>query len=101
MTKADLIVALEKQAHISHKQAELIVNLTFDTMIQALFNNERIEIRGFGSFANRNYKAYQGRNPKTGKAARIHQKKVPFFKCGKELKELVDKGKEKYTIRDS
>lgn len=101
MTKADLINVLEKQANIPHKQAEMIVNITFDCMVKALFNDERIEIRGFGSFANRNYKAYEGRNPKTGKVVSVEPKKVPFFKVGKELKEMVDEGKEKYVIKDS
>lgn len=101
MTKADLIAALEKQANLTHKQAETIINITFDSMINSLYNDERIEIRGFGSFANRNYKAYEGRNPKTGKIVKVSPKKVPFFKVGKELKELVDQGKEKYNIREA
>lgn len=101
MTRADLIAVLEKQANLSQKQSETIVNITFDTMIQALFDDERIEIRGFGSFANRNYKAYEGRNPKTGKVVKVDPKKVPFFKVGKELKEMVDAGKDKYVIREA
>lgn len=101
MTKADLVAAIEKQAGLSHNEAEKIVNITFDTMIEALFNDERIEIRGFGSFANRNYKAYEGRNPKTGKVVKVSPKKVPFFKVGKELREKVDEGKDKYVIREA
>lgn len=101
MTKADLIAAIEKQAGISHKQAESVVNICFDSMIKSLFNDERIEIRGFGSFANRNYKAYEGRNPKTGKIVKVAPKKVPFFKVGKELREMVDAGKDKYVIREA
>lgn len=101
MTKTDLISVLEKQANLSPKQSEKIVNICFDTMIQALFDDERIEIRGFGSFANRNYKAYEGRNPKTGKIVKVEPKKVPFFKVGKELKEKVDEGKDKYVIREA
>jgi integration host factor subunit beta len=90
MTKADLIAVIEKQANLSPKQAEKIVNICFDSMIQSLYDDERIEIRGFGSFANRNYKAYEGRNPKTGKVVIVEPKKVPFFKVGKELKEMVN-----------
>ena len=90
MTKADLIAALEKQANISHRQAEVIINICFDSMIKALYNDERIEIRGFGSFANRNYKAYEGRNPKTGESVELSAKYVPHFKPGKELRELVN-----------
>ena len=101
MTKADLIAAIEKQGNLSHKQAEQIINITFDAMINSLYNDERIEIRGFGSFANRNYKAYEGRNPKTGKIVKVSPKKVPFFKVGKELKEMVDSGKDKYVIREA
>ena len=101
MTKADLINALEKQAKLTHAHAERVINIVFDSMIQALYDDERIEIRGFGSFANRNYKAYEGRNPKTGKIVKVSPKKVPFFKVGKELKEMVDEGKDKYIIKDA
>ena len=101
MTRADLIAALEKQANLPHKQSETVVNIVFDSMIKALYDDERIEIRGFGSFANRTYKAYEGRNPKTGKVVKVDPKKVPFFKVGKELKEMVDAGKEKYVIREA
>lgn len=101
MTKADLVALIEKQANLTPKQAEKIVNITFDTLIQALYDDQRIEIRGFGSFANRNYKAYEGRNPKTGNVVKVSPKKVPFFKVGKELKEMVDAGKEKYVIREA
>lgn len=101
MTKADLITALEKQANLTHKQAETIVNICFDSMIKSLYDDERIEIRGFGSFANRNYKSYEGRNPKTGKIVKVPPKKVPFFKVGKELKEMVNAGKESFVIREA
>jgi integration host factor subunit beta len=101
MTKTDLITALEKQAKLTHKQAEMVINICFDSMINHLYRDERIEIRGFGSFANRNYKAYEGRNPKTGKIVKVPPKKVPFFKVGKELKELVDKNKGEYVIREA
>lgn len=101
MTKADLITAIEKKANLTHAQAEQVINITFDSMIRALFNDERIEIRGFGSFANRNYKAYEGRNPKTGNVVKVSPKKIPFFKVGKELKEKVDEGKDKYVIREA
>ena len=101
MTKADLIAALEKAENLTHKQAEQIVNICFESLINALYEDKRIEIRGFGSFANRNYKAYEGRNPKTGKIVKVPPKKVPFFKVGKELKEKVDNGKDKYVIREA
>lgn len=100
MNKPDLIAALERQANLSHRQAEAIINIIFESMIKAICNDVRIEIRGFGSFANRNYKSYLGRNPKTGKTLKIPAKKVPFCKVGKELKKMVDEGKEKYVIRE-
>ena len=101
MTKADLVAELEKRANLTHRQAESIVNIAFESMIKSLYGDERIEIRGFGSFANRNYKAYEGRNPKTGKVVKVPPKKVPFFKVGKELKDMVDQGKDKYIIREA
>jgi len=66
------------------------VNLVFDMMAEALKQDDRVEIRGFGSFVNRNYQSYQGRNPKTGELVQVRPKRVPFFKVGKELKEMVD-----------
>ncbi len=76
-------------------------NKQFPAYKQSYSEDERIEIRGFGSFANRNYKAYEGRNPKTGKIVKVPPKKVPFFKVGKDLKEMVDAGKDKYVIREA
>ena len=101
MTKADLIAALEKQGNLTHRQAENVINICFESMIKSLYKDNRIEIRGFGSFANRNYKSYEGRNPKTGKVVKVSPKKVPFFKAGKDLKEMVDAGKDKYIIREA
>ena len=90
MTKADLINIVAQKANLQNKQAEVVVNLIFDMMSDALKKDERIEIRGFGSFVNRSYGAYQGRNPKTGQVVPVPPKRVPFFKVGKELKEKVD-----------
>jgi integration host factor subunit beta len=90
MTKADLINKVSEVKGIHHKQAELVVNLIFDMMVDALKKDNRIEIRGFGSFVNREYGSYQGRNPKTGELVQVQPKTVPFFKVGKELKEQVD-----------
>src|SRR6476646_5221511 len=90
MTKADLINVIAEKAHLQHKQAEIVVNMVFDMMSDALKKDDRIEIRGFGSFVNRSYGSYQGRNPKTGQVVQVPPKRVPFFKVGKELKEMVD-----------
>lgn len=90
MTKADLINLISEKAGITRVKAETVVNTVFDTMIEALMKNDRIEIRGFGSFVNRQYEAYQGRNPRTGDVINVKEKKLPFFKAGKELKELIN-----------
>jgi integration host factor subunit beta len=67
-----------------------VINLLFKGFTEELQNGGRIEIRGFGSFVVRNYNAYTGRNPKTGKNIKVSPKRLPFFKVGKELKERVD-----------
>jgi integration host factor subunit beta len=92
MTKADLINQISEKAGITRVKAETVVNTIFDSMIEALMKDDRIEIRGFGSFVNRQYGAYQGRNPRTGEIINVGEKKLPFFKVGKELKEDVNKG---------
>lgn len=101
MTKSDLIETLSQKTNLPKKQAEMIVDLVFNSMIQALKDGDRIEIRGFGSFKVKSYKPYQGRNPKTGEKVAVSAKKLPFFKVGKELKELVDKNKDKFVIKSS
>ncbi len=92
MTKSGLI---EKVAdctpHISKKDTEVVVNTIFDAMTDALRKGERIEIRGFGSFQVKVREAREGRNPKTGEMVNIPAKRTPFFKVGKELKEMVDR----------
>ncbi len=90
MNKSELVEALSINKNLTYKKAEQIVNLIFDAMSQALIDNDRIEIRGFGSFMVKDYKAYMGRNPKTGEIIQVEEKKLPFFKVGKELRERVD-----------
>ena len=92
MTKADLINRISEKSGITRVKAETVVNTIFDSMIEALMKNSRIEIRGFGSFVNRDYDAYQGRNPRTGEVIQVDKKRLPFFKVGKELKEEINKG---------
>ena len=91
MTKADLINIISDKAGITRVKAETVVNTIFDSMVEALLKDDRIEIRGFGSFVNRDYEAYKGRNPRTGEVIEVSQKKLPFFKVGKELKEDINK----------
>ncbi len=90
MNKLELIETLKTEARITKNEATLVVNLLFDEMSNALANGDRVEIRGLCSFYVKKYKAYTGRNPKTGDHVKIKPKKLPFFKCGKELKERVD-----------
>jgi integration host factor subunit beta len=90
LNKLKLIDALKKECKISKKDAAAIVDLFFDKMSDALARGDRVEIRGLCSFYIKEYKPYLGRNPKTGESVHIAPKKLPFFKCGKELKERVD-----------
>lgn len=90
MTKLELIDALGKEAGISKNEASQIVNLFFGKISDALARGERVEIRGLCSFLIKQYEAYTGRNPKTGEPTGVKPKKLPFFKCGKELRERVD-----------
>lgn len=90
MTKSELIDAVANQINITKSRAELVVNCIFDSMTDALKRGEGIEIRGFGSFTVRQYKPYNGRNPRTGDPVNVASKRLPFFKVGKELKEMVN-----------
>jgi len=90
MNKLELIQALKENNGLSKSEAATIVDLFFNEMANALAKGDRVEIRGLCSFYVKKYKAYAGRNPKTGEKVKIKPKKLPFFKCGKELKERVD-----------
>jgi integration host factor subunit beta len=89
MNRSELIEHLAIKKDISNKRAEEIVSLIFNSMTEAMVNCERIEIRGLGSFVIKEYDTYTGRNPKTGEPISVRPKKLPFFKVGKELKEMV------------
>ena len=93
MTKSDLIATLAARSDITNSRAEQVVDTLFDAMSEALVDGEGIELRGFGSFSIREYKGYTGRNPKTGEQVEVPPKRLPFFKVGKELKELVDQSR--------
>ena len=90
MNKAELVEALRKDTGLSRIKAERVVELFFDQMANALSRGDRVEIRGLCSFHVKRYREYVGRNPKTGETIQVKPKKLPFFKCGKELKERVD-----------
>jgi len=92
MNRSELVQVVADQGDLPRKQAETLVNAIFDCMTQTLLRDERIEIRGFGSFTMRHYEGYQGRNPKTGSTVTVPHKRLPFFKVGKELRERVNDG---------
>jgi integration host factor subunit beta len=91
MNRSELIIAIKDKANLSRNDAEKVVDTFFDAVKETLLKGERVEIRGFGSFTVKNYKPYIGRNPKTGVQINVPSKKLPFFKTGKELKEMVDR----------
>ncbi len=93
MTKADLIAVVADKLKFPWARAELLVDQVFSCMTQALQQGEGIEIRGFGSFTVRDYKAYEGRNPRTGDTVHVRPKRLAFFKVGKELRERVNQGR--------
>ena len=99
MTKADLVDAIAQVSNLTKKETELIVNTIFDGISGALARAEKVELRGFGSFRVRRRNARRGRNPKTGSGVSVPEKRVPFFKVGKELRLRVD-GRT-YTAADS
>ena len=90
MTKAELVEEVARAAELTKKDSEVIVEEVFKNIIQALNRGEKIELRGFGSFRVRQRDARRGRNPKTGAPVEIPAKRVPYFKPGKELKELIN-----------
>jgi integration host factor subunit beta len=90
MNKLELIDTMKRECSISKKEAATIVELFFDKISAALAEGDRVEIRGLCSFFVKEYKSYQGRNPKTGERVQVAPKKLPFFKCGKELRDRVD-----------
>jgi integration host factor subunit beta len=90
MNKLELIKTLRNECQISKKEAATIVDLFFNEMANALSKGDRVEIRGLCSFYVKEYKAYAGRNPRTGEMVDVAPKNLPFFKCGQELKNRVD-----------
>ena len=90
MNKQEIIDAVRTETELTKLEAAAVVNLFFNEMANALAKCDRVEIRGLCSFYVKKYKAYAGRNPMTGERVQVAPKKLPFFKCGKELRERVD-----------
>ena len=90
MNKLELISTLKDRTDLTKTEAAEVIKIFFDSLADAFTKGERVEIRGLCSFHIKEYKSYTGRNPKTGQKVKIPPKRLPFFKCGKELKERVD-----------
>jgi len=90
MNKSDLIEALSRDAELPIGKAEEVVKTVFTAMANALAKGDRVEIRGFGTFKVKHYDGYTGHNPKTGEPIKVKAKKLPVFKCSRDLKERVD-----------
>lgn len=90
MTKAELVEQVARNTQITKKNAEVIVNTVFESIVDSLKDGEKIELRGFGSFRIRERGSRVGRNPKTGARVNVPSKKIPYFKPGKQLKELLN-----------
>jgi integration host factor subunit beta len=94
MTKAELVEEVSRVSDLTKKHSEVIVDTVFRSIVDALHRGEKIELRGFGSFRLRRREPRKGRNPKTGDRVDVPPKQVPYFKPGKELKELINRGGE-------
>src|SRR6202049_3594797 len=92
MTKADLVEEVTRATELPRKDSEAVVETIFDSIITALQADDKIEIRGFGSFRTRQRRGRTGRNPKTGAKVEVPPKRIPFFKPSKELKDHVNVG---------
>ena len=90
MTKAELVERVANQINLTKKQTEVVGNTVFSSITESLSEGKKVELRGFGSFRIRQRNARIGRNPKSGQTVEVPSKKVPFFKAGKELRQLVD-----------
>lgn len=92
MTKADLVELVAAQVYLTKKDTEVVVDTILESIAKALASTEdgKVELRGFGSFRTRQRRARQGRNPQSGEAVHVPPKRIPFFKPGKELRQLID-----------
>ena len=90
MNRHQLTIALKEKSNISTVEAKEIIKVFFDSMKDTLKNNNRVEIRGLWNFYIKNYKGYNGRNPKNGNKVSVKQKKLPVFRCGKDLEEQIN-----------
>lgn len=91
MIRSELVASVaHTNPHLNHKDVERVVATIFDTIIEALADGGRVELRGFGAFSTRGREARTGRNPRTGEPVPVDAKRVPYFKAGKELREKLN-----------
>lgn len=91
MIKSELVARLaERYPHLYHRDVERIVSTVLDEITRALADSDRVELRGFGAFSVKVRPARLGRNPRTGEAVSVQEKRVPFFRTGKELRERLN-----------
>ena len=91
MTKSELISRIaELNPHLFQRDVERIVSTIFEEVAAALARGDRVELRGFGAFSVKSRSSRIGRNPRTGEAVNVMSKTVPFFKTGKQLRELIN-----------
>ena len=93
MTKSELIQKIaEFNPHLYHRDVERIVSTILEEISEALAEGDRVELRGFGAFSVKHRTARLGRNPRTGEAVQVAEKRIPFFKTGKQLRERLNGG---------
>jgi integration host factor subunit beta len=91
MIKSELVERLaEANPHLLQKDVERLVATVFEEITKALADGRRVELRGFGAFSTKGRRARTGRNPRTGESVSVEAKRVPYFKCGKELRERLN-----------
>ena len=90
MNRSDIVDVMSSKLALTKGEADLVVRTVFDEMTKALVNGDRVEIRGLCSFRVKKYRGYHGKNPKTGNLFQVKPKKLPYFKCGAELKKRVN-----------
>ncbi len=100
MTKSEMAEKLAEKINVKKQQAEEIINIFANSIMEALAKGDKVEIRGFGSFRVRERAEKEGRNPKTGEKVIVPAKKVPFFKTGKDFREMVDRGSVKQPTEE-
>lgn len=91
MTKSDLVKKIsEKNPNLYQSDVQLIVDTVLDEISDAMADGNRVELRGFGAFSVKERGARTGRNPRTGESVQVDEKRVPFFKCGKLLRDRLN-----------